>query len=156
MECPECGQSECMIKYGRYDRYVFSLEGCDPKFTLTIQRIYCKHCKTTHAILPDCLIAYSHFFVDDALMIVTPKYCDEDRHDEKEHDQFILDQCCELNISILNRLKRRFDDWLKENNLSTTIKDMKMSLLRQKLSKNPLYQHKKQAKHPPPYVPLGA
>lgn len=54
VECG-CGIKGSCIKYGRYKRILIIN---DKEEIVWIQRIYCKHCKKTHAIIPKFIAPY--------------------------------------------------------------------------------------------------
>ena len=54
LEC-SCGIKGNCIKYGSYERKLIIN---DKTVTIKIQRVYCKHCKKTHAIMPIFIIPY--------------------------------------------------------------------------------------------------
>lgn len=63
LTCPNCGSNE-YIRWGHYERNViFFNEGgtCLESFILNIQRIKCKSCNKTHALLPFGIIPYKQF-----------------------------------------------------------------------------------------------
>lgn len=54
--CPVCGKKGCLIFYGTYGRNLFwySLN-----ILLHIQRVRCKECGSTHALMPHIIVPYS-------------------------------------------------------------------------------------------------
>lgn len=64
-----CGKSACLIFYGHYSRKVkfFSV-----LLTILVQRVLCKECGRTHAILPSLLVPYSRIPLKDQKDIL---YC---------------------------------------------------------------------------------
>lgn len=60
--CPHCGKPGFLIKHGCYSRSI-RLQ-CE-KVTLKIQRMFCKYCKKTHALLPDLIVPYSQITLED-------------------------------------------------------------------------------------------
>ena len=56
--CPSCGTCGCFIKHGTYQRWASDAE-TDTR--IRIQRLRCKACGHTHAILPHCLHPYRHY-----------------------------------------------------------------------------------------------
>ncbi|MCD8295320.1 MAG: DUF6431 domain-containing protein, partial [Clostridia bacterium] len=61
IECT-CGCTGCLIKYGHYTRKV-RYRGA--LFVLVIQRVYCKHCHKTHAIMFSEIVPYSQIPLAD-------------------------------------------------------------------------------------------
>lgn len=57
--CPKCKANHSLIKHGKYKRYVCTLNNNEICIlTLFIQRVLCKSCGVTHAILPGDIIPY--------------------------------------------------------------------------------------------------
>lgn len=57
-----CGRKGCLIRYGHYKRYVKFMSTLIP---LCIQRVWCKECETSHALLPSPLVPYSQIPLED-------------------------------------------------------------------------------------------
>lgn len=94
---------EC-IKYGKYKR-TFKVNG--RKFIIYIQRIYCKNCGKTHAVIPSFLVPYQTKTLRELI-----------------EDFEIYLACDEENISFTTEEKRNnanFKNW-KERLLSMSIK----------------------------------
>ncbi len=61
VECT-CGKKGCLIRYGHYKRTVkFRSESIQ----LTVQRVMCKECHTTHALLLSLIVPYSQIPLED-------------------------------------------------------------------------------------------
>jgi hypothetical protein len=56
--CPECRAKGEMIRWGRYQR---SAKTGQQKYVIEIQRVRCKRCGATHALLPNFLHPYRHY-----------------------------------------------------------------------------------------------
>ncbi len=56
--CPKCGAKGELIRWGRYKR---SVKTGEKKYGLEIQRVRCKRCGTTQALLPNFGHAYRHY-----------------------------------------------------------------------------------------------
>jgi hypothetical protein len=56
-----CGRAACFILYGHYRRW---LKADEATIRLRIQRVQCRYCKQTHAILPACIVPYSQIPAD--------------------------------------------------------------------------------------------
>lgn len=60
--CPCCGSKNSLTRHAKYERYICLFENnvfvCH---TITILRLKCKSCNTTHAILPVNVIPYKIF-----------------------------------------------------------------------------------------------
>lgn len=50
-----CGISGSCIKYGWYNRTLIIDDKC---INIRLQRVYCKHCKKTHTIMPRFIVPY--------------------------------------------------------------------------------------------------
>lgn len=62
LHCPICGAVGLFILYGHYKRFVVTDDiSTDCRIVIPIQRIQCKQCKSTHALLPTNFIPYSQF-----------------------------------------------------------------------------------------------
>ena len=62
-----CGTKGCLIRYGHYHRHV---KLSSSLISLRIQRVWCKHCGTSHAILLSALVPYSQIILDDQQQIL--------------------------------------------------------------------------------------
>lgn len=62
-----CGAKGCLIRYGHYRRNVKLFSNL---ITLVVQRVWCKHCGTSHAILLSTLVPYSQICLDDQQQIL--------------------------------------------------------------------------------------
>ena len=60
-ECT-CGKKGCLIRYGHYSRYV---KLASDFLLLSVQRVWCKECGTSHALLPSLLVPYSQITLED-------------------------------------------------------------------------------------------
>lgn len=63
LECPNC-HSSALIKYGSYTRNVIYISDDNLKIEsciLKVQRVKCKSCGKTHALLPQGIIPYKQF-----------------------------------------------------------------------------------------------
>jgi len=66
MEC-SCGCKGCLIYYGFYCR---SVKHYGEKVSLRIQRVKCKECGRTHAILPSFIVPYSQASLADQQLVL--------------------------------------------------------------------------------------
>ena len=53
--CPFCHSSD-LRKHSKYERTIIDTD--DDLITINIQRVYCKHCGRTHAIMPVFLVPF--------------------------------------------------------------------------------------------------
>ncbi len=63
LECNHCHSCGECVKYGRYQRgYILTPEDLKGRGTqIRIQRVRCKHCKSTHALLPEEIVPYRQY-----------------------------------------------------------------------------------------------
>lgn len=96
LTCPHCGHTGTTI-HGYYERRV--KYDC-VLFKLLVQRVKCKFCGRTHAILPDTLIPYSSVPKEDTIEIIAA--------DSAERiDEILTDNTC-LDISDVYRIKKNY------------------------------------------------
>lgn len=62
-----CGKCGTLIRYGRYKR-TFRVRS--HRITLNIQRVFCKECHLTHAILLSSMVPYSQIPMEDQRKII--------------------------------------------------------------------------------------
>ena len=62
-----CGAKGCLIRFGHYRRHVKLFSSL---ISLVIQRVWCKQCRTSHAILPSGLVPYSQISLEDQQQIL--------------------------------------------------------------------------------------
>ncbi len=62
-----CGKKGCLIRYGHYTRCVKL--NC-VLVRLTVQRVYCTECRTSHALIPSILVPYSQVPLHDQQQIL--------------------------------------------------------------------------------------
>jgi len=65
--CPHCGAKKCLIRWGFYRRWCYSGEY---EYRLVIQRVRCKNCSRTHALLPDFLHPYRRYALEMLYQVV--------------------------------------------------------------------------------------
>lgn len=110
LQCP-CGYKGHLIRYGFYSRNIKTSSGL---IKLRIQRVKCKICGHTHAILLSCMIPYSQVLLKDTLSII------QSTSFEELKDIMISNQLIdEANISYI---KRQFHKHWKQRLLSENIK----------------------------------
>ena len=61
VKCP-CGKRGCLIRYGHYPRKVKFMSSL---ISLIVQRVWCKECHHTHALIPSLLVPYSRIPLKD-------------------------------------------------------------------------------------------
>lgn len=58
-KCPYCKRKNALIKYGHYNRNIsFLCKNEIKNFYISVQRVQCKSCNKTHALLPCFVIPY--------------------------------------------------------------------------------------------------
>ncbi len=66
-QCPTCQGLDRLIRWGKYVRQVWTGE---EKYELEIQRVKCKGCGKTHALLPDFLHPYRRYTLEVMQQII--------------------------------------------------------------------------------------
>lgn len=66
VECT-CGKKGCLIRYGHYRRSVKLVSGL---LRLNVQRVWCRACEVSHALLPSLLVPYSQIILEDQQAIL--------------------------------------------------------------------------------------
>ncbi|MCM1197229.1 MAG: DUF6431 domain-containing protein [Roseburia sp.] len=70
LECPYCKSSN-LIRWGKYIRNCYYIDDNNVIFDiLKIQRVKCKDCNHTHALLPSFIIPYKQFLLDVILTCI--------------------------------------------------------------------------------------
>ena len=60
--CPACGAIGCCDPHASYGRCMITIQnGIRKEYDLSIQRVMCSSCETTHALLADVLIPYGSY-----------------------------------------------------------------------------------------------
>ncbi len=81
--CPKCGSNEYLIRYGFYLRNLCILDEDEFKnIKINIQRVYCKYCECTHAILPIEALPYCYYSLMCIFKILSKYYLEEDTIEE--------------------------------------------------------------------------
>jgi len=66
--CPKCGAKHSFIRHSTYKRYIsFVEDNTLQEGTITIVRLKCTSCSSTHAILPKDIIPYHLYLLFDVL-----------------------------------------------------------------------------------------
>ena len=103
MEC-QCGHCGCLIFYGHYTRHL-KLSGLS--LSLVIQRVRCRFCGRTHALIPALIVPYSQIPRDDQQEIL-------ELNDEGRSVNPVLDRNCQIDESHVWHIIRRFKQHWKE------------------------------------------
>ena len=106
LTCPCCSSSN-IIRWGTYERNVIYFESDNKtltSFVLTIQRVRCKSCGKTHALLPFGIIPYKQF-TDEVIsqILVELLYCSIEEVSE-EHS---------INPSLIKKWKKQYNKYHK-------------------------------------------
>lgn len=84
LQCP-CGKSGCLVRYGHYPRKVKYLSSL---ITLDVQRVWCRECRHTHALIPSIFVPYSQIPLHDQQEILM--YLEDHRSPEEVLQQNLL------------------------------------------------------------------
>ena len=69
--CPWCHAKNKFIKYGTYSRNIsFVIDNNVENYNVKVQRIMCKSCKHTHALLPNFIVPYKIMSISSIALIV--------------------------------------------------------------------------------------
>ncbi len=100
-----CGCIGCLIKYGKYKRNIIRN---GKKEKINIQRLLCKRCNKTHALLPLEVVPYKQTCIYDLLEVIEMEKNDHD-------DIFVIEN---------ERVLRDYSLWGKRiNELNNNIRD---------------------------------
>lgn len=71
LACPYCGAVGCCSYFASYKRYLITVEN-DSRvdYTVTVGRVLCSSCHSTHALLPDILIPFGSYSLSFILYIL--------------------------------------------------------------------------------------
>ena len=85
IECPNC-KSTNIIKWGTYNRNICFIDNSAlVKNTIIIQRVKCKDCKTTHALIPSFIVPYKINTLD----VILHTLSDNNNSFDISYDSFI-------------------------------------------------------------------
>ena len=71
LECNKCHSKGNCVKYGHYERsHLMHPADMPANSRISIQRIKCKRCNTTHALLPEEIIPYLQFAVSFIYLVL--------------------------------------------------------------------------------------
>ena len=72
VKCPCCGAKNRFHYHATYDRYIdFVLNGLLVNFKVSVTRVMCDSCNSTHALFPNFIIPYKITSLDAMVTIVT-------------------------------------------------------------------------------------
>ncbi|MEG0578398.1 MAG: DUF6431 domain-containing protein [Niameybacter sp.] len=70
--CPKCGAKHAMRRHGFYTRHVLTIENNTfHDHTLSVLRLQCTSCNSTHAVLPMDVIPYSIYSLSTVLLLIS-------------------------------------------------------------------------------------
>ena len=70
-ECPFCHARNKLVKYGKYNRNLSILvDNSVETFNISVQRVKCKSCSRTHALLPNFIVPYKIMAIFSIAQIV--------------------------------------------------------------------------------------
>ena len=107
----KCGHTGCLIFHGRYTR---GLKILSDFLSLTIQRVRCKFCGRTHAILPALIVPYSHIPREDQQDILM-------LNAEGKSPAPVLERNVLIDEGHVRHIIRQFKDHWKERILSLAL-----------------------------------
>lgn len=126
IECPHC-KSDNLIKWGSYTRNIYYIENSSIEFdVIKIQRVRCKECGHTHALLPNFIVPYRQHALDVIILsIENNKIIDKYNFSEdtiekwrKQFREFLPYIKTMLSISnkdeIIRRIKENIFDFYRE------------------------------------------
>lgn len=103
-----CGAKGRFQWHGTYSRYIKTPLG---RYRVRIQRVKCKSCHHTHALMPESIIPYSHIVYADTVDLICA-------YEKGESYQLILNQNPELTEANLYRTIRNYRRHWRERLLS--------------------------------------
>ena len=109
--CPHCSARGAFIFYGHYSRSYFSLTDGSICF-LRIQRVRCRHCHHTHALLPHFLVPFRRFQLGHLLSFAYWK---------KTYPPSLNSLCDRFpwhDKSVIHRLCKHISPWLMKHDIS--------------------------------------
>lgn len=105
VKCNDCQCRGDCIRYGRYERgYLLSREDADSSEKIFIQRLLCKACGATHAILPEEIVPYAQYSIIFMFLVLYQYFLRNETH------KTVREICEEFGIAppLLYRWKRTF------------------------------------------------
>lgn len=107
LQC-KCGHCGCLIRYGHYERHLRLFGVFIP---LSIQRVRCKDCGKTHAIIPSLIVPYSQVPLEDQQEIL-------ERKEKGESVSPVMERNILIDESLVRHIIKRFRVHWKERILA--------------------------------------
>lgn len=118
LTCPCCHSKGVMSIHAYYQRGL-KVGSDNDLIKLTIQRVICDSCGTSHALLPSCIVPYSHFSVHVQINIIYSSLLVSDHSMKIFYDFCNYFQIFENNIQYI---VKKFNKYWKERLSSIPIK----------------------------------
>ena len=112
LECPYCGHSGCLIKHGTYTR---RLKVGGILIVLRIQRVRCKECGKTHAVVPTCIVPYQWEMLEEQIAILLHWLSDKNYKEVMEKNNLIDESTVQ---AVIRRFRRHWQARLASERLS--------------------------------------
>lgn len=124
LKCPCCHSKGVMNIHSYYQR---SLKVGSNKdlIRITIQRVICKSCGTTHALLPSCIVPYTRFSVHVQTLIISSSLIVSNKLTHQFNELCNYFQIFENNIRFI--IKKFINHWKERlNSISVKVNDVKL------------------------------
>lgn len=112
LRCPFCGHAGTMIKYGRYTRWV---KVAGEMVQLRIQRVRCKECGATHAVVLTYIVPYQWERLEEQIEILQHWLRGEDNKEVMERNNLIDENTVE---AVIRRYRQHWQARLESAKLS--------------------------------------
>lgn len=114
LECPHCNSNN-LIKWGSYQRNVYFIGNNEIIFDIIkIQRVKCKKCGHTHALLPKPIIPYKQYCLDAIILYIS-------------NDKLTYNY--KFSLDTINKWKHQFSKFLPYLKTMLNIYDNKLVIL---------------------------
>ena len=116
LECPCCGHSGCLIKHGKYTRW---LKSCGEEMEeRSIQRVRCKECGATHAVVPTYIVPYQWEMLKVQIEILLHWLSDKNYKEVMEKNHLINESTVR---TVIRRFRRHWEARLASAELSVAM-----------------------------------
>ena len=113
LKCPCCGHCGCLIKHGRYTRWLKS--GGEELEERSIQRVRCKECGVTHAVVPMYIVPYQWEMLKVQIKILLHWLRDRNYQEVMEKNHLIDESTVQ---AVIRRFRRHWQARLASAGLS--------------------------------------